>query len=125
MSKVKKILIIELALLMLVLIVFIVTRYKLFAIFPQCIVNRIFGIQCPSCGATRCVTNFILGNWKESFSFHPIFFITILYLLFVNIIYIINCFKQKKILEFMYPKFVFWIVWTVILIIFTILRNIV
>ena len=47
---------------------------------PTCIINQNFGILCPSCGGTRCVTNLILGNIKESFLYHPVFFVTIILL---------------------------------------------
>lgn len=125
MSKVRKMLMLELGILILVLIVFLVIKYRIVNMLPKCIVYEFFGIQCPSCGATRCVINFIFGNWKESFIYHPIFFITIWYLLLVNVLYIINCLREKKILKWMYPKFKFWIIWTIILVIFTIIRNII
>lgn len=125
MSKIKKMLVLELGILLLVLIVFIVTKYEIFTIFPKCMLNQYLGIQCPACGATRCVTNFILGNWDKSISYHPVFFFTIWYLIFVNIIYIYNCIRDKNVLKWIYPKFHFWIIWTIILIFFAIIRNIV
>lgn len=125
MSKLKKMLLLELGIILLFIITVIVVKYKIFEAFPRCIVNEQLGIQCPSCGATRCVINFVLGNWIESFNYHQVLFVTILYLIFVNFVYIFNCFRNKKVLQWIYPKFYFWIIWTVILIIFTIVRNII
>lgn len=124
-KKIKKMLLLELGILLLALMIFIIAKDKIFTIIPQCIVNRIFGLQCPSCGGTRCVINFILGNFKESFCYHPIFFFTIIYFSIINFIYIINAFRENEIATYLYPKLKFWIIWIIILIIFTILRNII
>ena len=124
-KQVKQMLLLELGILFLVLIIFIVVKYKIFTIMPTCIINKYLGILCPSCGGTRCVVNFALGNFKESFLYHPLFFITIIYFIFINFVYIINSFRNKKIFTFLYPKTKFWIVWITLLIIFTIIRNIV
>lgn len=125
MSKLKKMIVIELGIVLFTIITIIIVKYKIFDIFPRCIVNQYLGIQCPSCGATRCIINFVLGNWAESFNYHQVLFVTILYLIVVNFVYIFNCCRKEKVLEWLYPKFYFWIAWTFILIIFTIVRNII
>lgn len=122
MSKVKKMLILELGILLLVLIIFIIAKTGVYAMFPQCMIKGILNIDCPTCGATRCVTNFVTGNWKESFFYHPFFFITIIYLIIANIVYIINAFRKKNILRWIYPTYKFWIVWAVLFMIFAIVR---
>jgi len=124
-DKVKKMLKIELGILILVLIIFIAILTNVISNFPLCIINQRFGILCPSCGGTRCVVNLVLGNYAQSFLFHPIFFITIIYLGIANIIYIINSFREKPILEWIYPKSKFWIIFIIIVLIFTIIRNII
>lgn len=123
-KKIKKMLLLELGIIFLVLIIFIIVKLNIIKYMPECIINKKFGILCPSCCGTRCIKNFIIGNFKQSFLYHPIFFITILYLLFTNIIYIVNTIRKKQILTFLYPKTKFWIVFIVIIVIFTILRNV-
>lgn len=123
-SKIKKMLQLELGILFLVLIIFIIVKTNLIYIMPNCLINTYLGILCPSCGGTRCVINLIQGNFMQSFLYHPIFFITIIYLMLINIIYIINVFKKKEVLTFLYPKTKFWIIFIIILLIFTIIRNI-
>lgn len=123
-SKIKKMLQLELGILFLVLIIFIIVKTNLIYIMPNCLINTYLGILCPSCGGTRCVINLIQGNFMQSFLYHPIFFITIIYLMLVNILYIINVFKKKEVLTFLYPKTKFWIIFIIILLIFTIIRNI-
>lgn len=83
------------------------------------------GLQCPSCGGTRCVINIFQGNFKEAFFLHPIYFITVVYLLIVNIIYIINIDRKEKIAKWIYPKPWYAIVLAVILIVYGFLRNII
>lgn len=122
-SKIKKMLILELGILLLVLIIFIIIKYKIFTILPQCPFNKFFNLQCPSCGGTRCIVNFALGNFKESFYYHPIFFLTIIYLIAINLLYIVNAFRKKDIATFLYPKTKFWIIWIIILLVFTVIRN--
>ena len=123
-QKVKKMLWLELGIIFLVLILFIIIKNNIISFLPSCILYKNFGILCPSCGGTRCVTNFMMGNFKQSFVYHPIFFITSIYLLIANFIYIVNSFRKKQILTFLYPKQKFWIAFIVILLIYTIIRNI-
>lgn len=123
--KVKRMLKIELGIIFLVLIIFIVVKSNIVKYMPTCIINEKIGILCPSCGGTRCITNFILGNFKQSFLYHPIFFVTIIYLFVINLVYIINSFRKKEVLTFLYPRLKFWIIFLIIIGIFTILRNII
>lgn len=83
------------------------------------------GLQCPSCGGTRCVINIFQGNFKEAFFLHPIYFLTVVYLLIVNIIYIINISRKEKIAKWIYPKPWYAIVLAIILVVYGFLRNII
>ena len=103
-KKIKKMLLLELGIVFLVLIIFTIVKSGIYQIMPKCIINSLFGIQCPSCGGTRCIVNLALGNFEQSFYYNQIFFITIIYLFFVNIIYIINSFRKKEILTFFILK---------------------
>ena len=91
---------------------------------PQCWIYQTTGILCPGCGGTRCVINLFQGNIKEAIFSHMIFFITIIYLLICNIVYIINLNKKKKIATWIYPKYWYSIIFVIILLIYTIIRNI-
>lgn len=123
-SKIKKMLLLELGILSLVLIIFIIIKANLIYLLPSCLINKTFGILCPSCGGTRCIINLLQGNFLESFNYHPIFFVTAIYLMVINVIYIVNAFRKREILTFLYPKVKFWIVFIVILLIYTVVRNI-
>ncbi len=57
--------------------------------FPDCFFVTNFGMECPSCGGTRCVFQFFSGNFGEAFSLNPLFFFAIIYIIalfiFMNI----------------------------------------
>ena len=117
-----KIILIELFILILAIIG---VNSNLMQYTPSCLFYKATNLQCPSCGGTRCVENILKGNFKEAFLFHPIFFITIFYLLLCNIVYLINLNKKNKILTWIYPKYWYTIIFAVILVIYGILRNLV
>lgn len=104
-----------------ILYVFINSKY--IEIIPKCWINHKTGLLCPACGGTRCVIFFLKGNWIKAFFLHSIFFIGILYLLVVNAVYLINLNKEKKIATWMYPKYWYVFIFTILLIIYTIIRN--
>lgn len=92
---------------------------------PECTFYKITNLQCPSCGGTRCVESILKGQFKEAFLFHPIFFITIVYLLLCNIVYLINLNKKDKIMTWIYPKYWYVIIFAIVLVVYTILRNLI
>lgn len=123
-KKIKNVLLLELGIIFLVLIIFIIIKLNIIKYIPSCLIKENLGILCPSCGGTRCIINLVQGNFKASFIYHPIFFITIIYLGMVNIIYIINSFRENEIATFLYPKTKFWIFFLIVMVIYTLIRNI-
>ena len=110
--------------LVILIVVTIILNTNLINYIPQCWIYQTTGILCPACGGTRCVVNIFQGNIKETFFSHMIFFITIIYLVICNMVYIINLNKKKKIATWIYPKYWYVIIFAIILIIYTIIRNI-
>ncbi len=102
---------------------YIFANSKYIEILPQCWIYQKTGIQCLACGGTRCVVNIVKGNWIEAFFSHSIFFIAIMYLLIVNVIYLINLNKEKKIAIWIYPNYWHVTIFIVLLIIYAIVRN--
>lgn len=123
-KKIKKMIFIELGILFLVLIVYISIKTGLINLMPECLINKNFHILCPSCGGTRCIINFLVGNFRESFNYHPIFFIMMVYFIIFNIVYIINAFRNKEVFKFLYPTKKICYTFIIIILIFTICRNI-
>ncbi|MBO5142385.1 MAG: DUF2752 domain-containing protein [Clostridia bacterium] len=71
---------------------------------PICMSKKLFGIICPTCGVTRCLTNILSLNLIEAFKYHPSFFILIMYCGLLDIIYIINTIFKKKYCAKLYPS---------------------
>lgn len=90
---------------------------------PKCWIYHNTGFLCPSCGGTRCIQNILNGNFAEALKIHPIFFISFCYLTILNIVYLINLNKEEKIFKSIYPKYWYVIVWCIILMLYTIFRN--
>lgn len=91
--------------------------------FSKCIIFENFHFFCPTCGGTRSVINFVQMNWKQSYEYHPIFFLTMLYILIINIIFLINIINNKENFKSIYPNLKKYIIFIVVLIFFTIVRN--
>lgn len=92
-------------------------------IVPKCWIYENTGVLCPGCGGTRCVINILQGNIVDAFFNHMVFFITFMYLFILNIIYIINLNKKDKIATWIYPKLSYVILFVILLISYTIIRN--
>lgn len=105
-------------------IVYIVINTKIFAQLTKCYIKERLNILCPGCGGTRCIRSLFKGDIVSAFLFHPIITITAIYLFLCNIIYLINRKREKKIMTWIYPKYYYTIILAVILVVFTILRNI-
>ena len=122
--KYKKMILMQMLIIIIILMLLIIAKSSFVQYIPNCYINKNFGLLCPSCGGTRCIINIFNGNIKEAFFYHPIFFITFIYLAAVDIIYIINIFKKNKIFLWIYPKPYYAIIWAVILVVYTIIRNV-
>lgn len=120
MKNIKFVIIIEI-IFIIILYLFIETGYV--NMIPECFWYKNFGILCPSCGGTRCVINFVKGDLLTSFQFHPILFLVLLYIMVLNIVVIINLITKRKVLKFIYPKSWYVIIFSVVLLIYTLLRN--
>lgn len=118
----KKIIIIGIEILILIILyIFINSEYV--KLMPQCWIYNATGLLCPACGGTRFVTYLLKGNLIKAFFSHMIFFIVALYLVVLNILYLININREKKIGTWIYPKYWYGIIFALVLIIYTIARN--
>ncbi|MGB8354106.1 MAG: DUF2752 domain-containing protein [Chthoniobacteraceae bacterium] len=41
---------------------------------PACVFHQLTGMPCPTCGATRCVRDFIGGHFGAAFAWNPLVF---------------------------------------------------
>lgn len=89
---------------------------------PGCWIYKNTSILCPACGGTRCVRYFLKGDFIKAFFSNTVFFFGIIYLICVNIVYLINLNREKKILKWVYPKYWYVIIFSVSLLLYTIVR---
>lgn len=119
-----KLLLIQLAILLVLVFIFAFVKSSLVNIIPHCIWQENYGFYCPSCGSTRCVISFINGDFSYAFYYNPFTFILIIYLFLLDLLYIINTILNKKFLKFFYPKWWYIIIYFSLWAIYTIIINI-
>ena len=106
------------------IILYIFIKSKYIGLMLECWIHKNTGILCPSCGGTRCVVYLLKGDFIKAFYSNMVFFIGIVYLFITNIVYIINLNKNRKILTWIYPKYWYSVIFAIILVMYTILRNV-
>lgn len=50
--------------------------------YPGCTFNRMTGLHCPGCGATRCVHALLHLDFEQALAWNPLFAVTLPFLLF-------------------------------------------
>lgn len=103
-ENIKKMLILQLIIFSIGVLAIILTKTSITKLIPPCTVKKAIGVICPTCGVTRCVSNFLSLNFEASFMYHPVAFILTSYLIFIDIIYIINTVFDKKFFKILYPS---------------------
>lgn len=120
----KKSLIIIIIEIVFLIILYLFTKSDYIELIPECWIYKNTGILCLACGGTRCVLNFLQGNFIKAFFSHMVFFLGIIYLGIINIVFLINLNKKEKIATWIYPKYWYAIIFVAILIVYTIMRNV-
>lgn len=106
-----------------IVILYVVSQMTITSELSRCWIFENTGILCPSCGGTRCVQSLFNGNIIKAFEYHFVFTIGIIYLLALNIVFLINKNRANKILTWMYPKIIHLVIFVVVLVTYTIMRN--
>ena len=122
-TRLKKILLIYLILLVIFIAYYILNKKTGFYI--PCIFHELTGLDCPGCGITRCLFYLINFRIKDAFFVNPLVFIylpfIITYFLYKSYLYI---YDNKDRILVKIPNYVMYII-LVITIIYGIVRNIV
>lgn len=103
--------------------IYYIVHSNLIEVVPKCWIFEKTSILCPSCGGTKCIIYFLEGNFLKSCMSNMVFFIILIYLMICNIVYLINLNRTSKILIQLYPTYKHVIFFTILLIIYTIVRN--
>ncbi len=123
-NKYLKLLLIQLVIAFVLVFIFVFINSSLINLIPPCFWLKNYGFYCPSCGSTRCVINFINGDFQSSFFYNPFLFVLIIYLFLLDLLYIINTISNKKYLKFFYPKWWYVIIYFSLWAIYTIIINV-
>lgn len=121
--RLKRLIIVEGLLLLGIIMLYLILHMRIISL--NCYINDHFNILCPSCGGTRMMLYIFRCDFVKAFSFHPVFFTTIIYLFIVNLIFIINSFTKRRTCIWIYPRMSFLIIFVIVLLIFAIVRNMV
>lgn len=123
-KKTKQMTFFEISLILFIICLYIIVKNDTIKIIPPCYIFQKTGLLCPSCGGTRCIKELLNFNIVEALKMNAFYTITILYLLVLNIVYVLNTVLKTNRLKFLYIKKYHLIVWIIVLILYTIIRNI-
>lgn len=123
-EKTKNMILFEVIVMIFILVLYIIVKTEIIKIVPSCYILRKTGILCPSCGGTRCIKALINLNIVEALRMNAFYTITIIYLLILNIVYILNTIFKTNKFKIIYIKKVHLIIWLITLILYTVFRNI-
>lgn len=119
-----KLLLLQISILLFIIALFIFVNSKYVNLTPKCFWKENYGIICPGCGATRCITSLLHGDLISSFKFNPFLFILVIYLIILDIVYTINTFFNADILKILYPKWWYVAIYGILWGGYTIILNI-
>lgn len=111
-------------------VLFVISLYTFFdarspgSFFPQCPFHLLTGLYCPGCGSQRALSALFHGHLMESMHYNFLAIASLPFLIYSAYVYCINFFRQKKINQPIFYKT--WFVWLILIlvILFTVLRNI-
>lgn len=97
-----------------------------FSFFPKCPVKHFTGLDCPGCGGQRAVHHLLNGDFKEAFYQNPLLFFLAPYIVLGFYLQLIPkpTINELKLRHFLFGHRAIYIL-LVIIILFTVLRNIV
>ena len=121
-GKYRILILIQAIIIVLTIAIFLFLNSNMISIIPKCIFREKFGIICPACYGTTFFIKMAKLNFIEAFKVHPVFFISIIYLMLLDAVYVINVIFKKNISIFRWWHL---IVWLTILLIYTSIRNII
>ena len=106
-----------------ILIIGYIMSITIFNIPYPCIFNKLTNLYCPGCGNTRMIQSILEGKFYQAWRYNPLCFILIFPSCILGIDYIIKTIQKKDSILYKIPNKV-WIILTIIVIIYGIIRNI-
>ena len=116
----KKLIIIQILIIIFIIMSYVLIRSEKIFSLSKCIYREKFGIICPACYGTTFAIELSKFNFLKAFCIHPLFFILLIYLMLIDIVYVINVIFNKKINIF---KWWYVLIWVIALVIYTVIKN--
>lgn len=90
----------------------------------SCLFHELTGLDCPGCGITRLLFSLLELDFYQAFRYNPLIFISLPFLIFYLIDYIIKTFTNRS--NYLYKRInnKTWLILFFIVLIFGILRNV-
>ncbi len=104
-------------------IVFVVVRFNTAGGLIPCMVNKVFNINCPTCGATRAVYYFFTLHFAEAFYYHAYFVTLSPIFAYLAIAFSVNGIVGRKIIPLPAFKWYYPVIFLLGLMAFGVLRN--
>lgn len=123
-KKTRQMVLFEILVIALIIGIYIIVKTDIIKLVPNCYILKKTGLLCPSCGGTRCVKELVNFNIVEALRMNAFYTVTIMYLLILNIVYILNSVLKTDKLKFLYIKRTHLTIWIITLFLYTIIRNI-
>ena len=126
-KEIKKMILIQILLILLVILCYVFLNSKYINLVPKCHIKETYNLLCPSCGGTTAVKNLVNGNILEALKNNSIIILGIIYCGIVDTVYVINTIMGKERFRILFPhynKYYHIIMFSIILAVYTIIRNI-
>ena len=126
-KEIKKMILIQILLILLVVSCYIFLNSKYISLVPKCHIKEKYNLLCPSCGGTTAVKNLVNGNILEALDNNLVIVLGIIYVLLVDLVYVLNILRGKERFKILFPhynKYYHIIIFAIVLVMFTIIRNI-
>jgi hypothetical protein len=124
MNKKIRLLIIFAAVLLTALLYFFVDARNENNLLPRCMFNSLTGLYCPGCGSQRALSAMLHGDFADALHYNLLMMISLPFIIYSAIIFIINTFRQKQIVQKFFYSAGFAKIFFIAVIIFWVIRNI-
>ena len=92
-------------------------------IYPKCPTRIFMGLNCPGCGTLRAVHSLLHLNFKEAVKFNLLLVVLLPILIYGITVYLAEALFSKKLPDVFNNRVFLWVI-IVLIIVFTVLRNI-
>ena len=91
--------------------------------FPRCLFNEYTGYYCPGCGSQRAISALLHGDLSSALHCNLLMVLSLPLMLYSALVFVLNTFREKKIVQHLFYSVGFVRSVFVIIVIFWILRN--